>query len=146
MESGEWRFLVERGFMKSIKIHHFGGKQICATWDEAARVLEQTVDGVNEFFIAEDHTMFPYLTVLTNGPYAYVICVPNDQDAGLQAYSEDAETGLDPDAISVFYTNTPSEEIEIYNDYVIPKSLAIQIVKEFMETGTMSSCVEWEEL
>lgn len=132
--------------MKRIKIHHFGGKGICTTWDEVAQALEQTVDGVNEYYIAEDHTMYPYLAVLTNGLYAYVICVPDGEAAGLQAFSEDAEMYLDPDGISVFYTNTPSEEIEIYNDYVIPKTLAVQVVKEFVETGMMSDCVEWEGL
>lgn len=90
--------------------------------------------------------MFPYLTVLINGSYAYVYCVPNEVDAGLLAFSEDAETDLEPDGISIFYTNTPSEEIEIYNDYVIPKSLAVEIVKEFAETEKMSDCAEWEEL
>jgi len=38
--------------MKKIKMHHFGGKNICTTWDEVAQTLEQTVDGVNEFYIA----------------------------------------------------------------------------------------------
>lgn len=132
--------------MKTMKIHHFLGKSICTSMDDVLKTLEQSVNGVNEFFVAEDHTMYPYLTVLTNGSYAYVICVPNEEDAGLQALSEDIELDLDPDGISVFYTNTPSEEIEIYNDYVIPKTLAIQIVKEFVENGTMSSLVKWEEL
>ncbi len=36
--------------------------------------------------------------------------------------------------------------IEIYNDYIIPKNLAVQIVKEFVETGKMANCVEWDEL
>ena len=41
---------------------------------------------------------------------------------------------------------TPTEEIQIYNDYVIPKTLAQTIVKDFVETGKMSDCVEWEEI
>ena len=132
--------------MKNFRINHFGGKALCTTWDEVAQTLEQTVGGVNEFFIAEDHTMYPHLTVLINGSYAYVTCVPTEEAAGSQAFSENVEVDLDPNGISIFYTNTPSEEIEIYNDYVIPKTLAIQVVKEFVETGKMSNCVEWEEL
>lgn len=132
--------------MKTIKIHHFLGKSICTSMDEVLKTLEQSVNGVNEFYIAEDHTMYPHLTVLTNGSYAYVTCVPTEEAAGSQAFSENVEVDLDPDGISILYTNTPSEEIEIYNEYVIPKTLAIQIVKEFVETGMMSNLVEWEEL
>ncbi len=62
------------------------------------------------------------------------------------AFSDDTLTDLPQDGISVFYTNTPTEEIQIYNDYVIPKTLAQTIVKDFVETGKMSDCVEWEEI
>ena len=132
--------------MRKIKINHFGGKALCTTWDEVAQTLEQTVDGVNEFFIVAEHTMFPYLAVLVKGDYAVVDCVPNETDAGLMAFSDDTPTDLPPDGISIFYTNTPTEEIEFYNDYVIPKTLAWAVVKDFVETGEMSNCVEWEEL
>ena len=132
--------------MKKIKMHHFGGKNICTTWDEVAQTLEQTVDGVNEFYIAAEHTMFPDLAVLVKGDYAYVHCVPNEADGGLIAFSDDTLTDLPQDGISVFYTNTPTEEIQIYNDYVIPKTLAQTIVKDFVETGKMSDCVEWEDI
>lgn len=132
--------------MKKMVIHHFLGESVCTTMDDVLKTLEQSVDGVNEFFIVQEHTLHPYLAVLTNRSYAYVICVPTGEAAGLQAFSDDVEMDLDPDGISVFYTNTPSEEIEIYNDYVIPKALAVQIVKEFVETGTMSKCVEWDEM
>ncbi len=132
--------------MKKISIHHFLGKSVCDTLDDVLKTLDQSIDGVNEFYIVQEHTLFPYLTVLTNGPYAYVTCVPTEEAAGSQAFSDDVEMDLDPDGISVFYTNTHSEEIEIYNDYVIPKNLAVQIVKDFVETGKMSDCVEWEQL
>lgn len=132
--------------MNKIKICHFLGKSICTTMDEVLTTLDQSVDGVNEFYIAQDHTLYPYLTVLINGSYAYVTCVPDEEAAGSQAFCDNVEMDLDPDGISIFYINTPTEEIEIYNDYVIPKSLAVQIVKEFVETGKMSNCIEWEEL
>ncbi len=132
--------------MRKIEMHHFGGKNICATWDEVAQALEQTVDGSNEFFIVAEHTMFPYLAVLVRGDYAHVICVPNEADGGLLAFSDDAPTDLPPGGISVFYTNTPTEEIQICNDYVIPKSLAWAVVKDFVETGELSSRVQWDAL
>ena len=132
--------------MKRIEVHHFGGKSICATWDEVAQALEQTVDGSNEFFFVAEHTMFPYLTVLVRGDYAYVYCVPNEVDGSLIAFSDDAPTDLPPNGISIFYVNTPTEEIQIYNDYIIPKALAWTVVKDFVETGEMSSCVQWDAL
>ena len=104
--------------MKKIKMHHFGGKNICTTWDEVAQTLEQTVDGVNEFYIAAEHTMFPYLAVLVKGDYAYVHCVPNEADGSLIAFSDDTLTDLPQDGISVFYTNTPTEEIH----HIVPLS------------------------
>lgn len=127
--------------MKKIKICHFGGKKLCTTWDDVAQTLEQTVDGVNKFFIVEEHTMFPYLVVLV-----HMYCAPNEVDGGLLAFSDDVPTDLPPDGISIFYVNTPTEEIQIYNDYVIPKALAQTVVKDFVETGKMSDCVEWDEL
>lgn len=132
--------------MTKMKVHHFLGDAVCETVEDLEKTLAQSVNGVNEFFIVKEHTMFPYLTVLVNGAYAYVYCVPTEEAAGSLAFSDDAETDLDPNGISVFYTNTPSEEIEIYNDYVIPKKLAEQIVKEFAETGRMSERVQWDEL
>lgn len=132
--------------MTKIKIHHFLGDAVCETMEDLEKALAQSVNGVNEFFIVKEHTMFPYLTVLTNGAYAHVYCVPTEEAAGSPAFSDDVETDLDPDGISVFYTNTPTEEIEIYNDYVIPKELAVQIVKDFAEKGTMSDRVQWDEL
>lgn len=132
--------------MTKIKIHHFLGDALCETAEEVAEALARSVNGVNEFFIVKEHTMFPYLTVLVNGAYAHVYCVPTEEAGGWLAFSNDVETGLDPDGISVFYTNTPTEEIEIYNDYVIPKDLAVQVVKDFAENGTMSNLVQWDEL
>ena len=132
--------------MRKIMIHHFLGESICTTMDDVQKTLEQSIDGVNEFLIAQKHDLYPYLTVLVNGIYANVTFVPSEESAGLQAVSDDTETDLEPDGISVFYTNTPSEETEVYNDYVIPKNLAVQIVKEFAETGTMPNCTEWDEL
>ena len=101
---------------------------------------------MNEFLIAQNHNIYPYLTVLINGLYANVTLVPSEESAGFEAFSDDTKMDLDPDGISIFYTNTPSEEIEISNDYVIPKNLAIQIAKEFVDNGNLSDCVEWDEL
>ena len=132
--------------MKEVVIHHFLGENVCATIDDVENVLNQSVNGVNEFLIAQNNNMYPYLTVLINGLYANVTLVSSEESAGFEAFSDDTKMDFDPDGISIFYTNTPSKEIEISNDYVIPKNLAIQIAKEFVDTGNLSDCVEWDEL
>ena len=88
------------------------------------------MDSVNEFFIVAEHTMYSYLAVLVKVDYAYVHCVHNETDGGLLAFSDDIPTDLPPNGISIFYTNTPTEEIQICNDYVIPKTLAQTILRE----------------
>ncbi len=134
---------LEDSTMKKIKIRHFGGKRICATWDEVVKTLEQIVVGSNQlyqfffvfpppqgagitwsfppeehkselgdkFLLVTEHTMFPYLMVLVCGNYVHVYCVPNEAGGGLLAFSGDTPTNLRPDDISIFFINTPTEEI-----------------------------------
>ena len=92
--------------MRKIKINHFCGKALCTTWDEVAQTLEQTVDGVNEFFVVAEHTMFPHLHILVKGDYAVVDCVPNETDAGLMAFSDDTPTDL-PQMVSAYFISIP---------------------------------------
>lgn len=132
--------------MPRIKITHSLGKVLCETAEEAERVLSQTVDGVNDFFIVREHTIYPHFTVLVKGPWAYVTCVPSETAFGLQAFADEAQTGLDPDGTSFFFSREFSEELEVSNDYVIPKKLAADIVREFAESGTISQRVRWEEV
>ena len=96
------------------------------------------------------------ISVLVNGKAAYLFYAPFDDSvgAGFQAYGED-EDGfeLDPDENTVFYGNTPTEEIEISNEYVCSREKAIEVVLAFMDCDEWPSryedlpdCVEWEEL
>lgn len=132
--------------MEKIIIEHFLGKSVCTELNDVQKTLNQSIDGVNEFLISQDQKPYPYLAVLINEIYAYVSFIPSDESAGLQAFFDDTEMNLDSEGITIFYTNTPSEEIEIYNDYVIPKKLAMQIALEFAETGNLPNCTEWDEL
>lgn len=132
--------------MKPINIQHFMGETICTEIGDVQMALKQSVNGANEFLIAQDPKEYPYLTVLVNGAYANVNFVSDEESAGFQAFSEDAGLDLDPEETTIFYVNTPSEEIEIYNDYVIPKELAMEIALEFAQTGALPSCTDWDEL
>jgi hypothetical protein len=55
-------------------------------------------------------------------------------------------TNLVSDEVSIFYTNTPEEEIEIRTDVVIPFCKAVKAAEEFFETKTLPECIEWLEL
>ena len=74
---------------------------------------------------------------------------------GLSYFREEDDPGyssvndtpvLDADGISIFYTNTDSEEIEVANYSIIEIEDAVSAVEEFFETLQLPKCIEWEEL
>lgn len=133
---------------------HFCGEDICRTADEVKAVFSKHVNGVNQFFISDiSDKLYPYLSILVNGEKAYIWYSPfaGTENPGFQAYGEDTES--DPDDITVFYVNTPTEEMEIRNEYVCTKEKALQVVLKFMYYDEwpvcyedLPNCVEWEEL
>lgn len=104
--------------MKKIQIEHFWGEKLCEQLDGVRETLELSVKGRNEFFVVQDQTPHPYLMVLVNGPYANAAFILSEESADLQAFWEEDELVLDPKGSTIFYTNTPAEEIEVYNAYV----------------------------
>lgn len=143
--------------MTSMFFKHFCGNDICSTAEEVKTVLNKDINGVNEFIISNSpDNQYPYLSVLVNGKSAYILYAPFDGSvsAGFQAYGEDEDDfELDPNDITIFYVNTPTEEIEISNEYVCSREKAIQVILEFMSCNELPSCyeglpscIEWEEL
>ena len=128
---------------------HLEEREICSTLEEVRNVLDKTVDGGNAFNICrEQDAVYPFLSVLTRGEYAYIWYAPDESSAGIQAWGEDL--GLDPEGTVRFYI---PELTEICNDYILTREKALQVVLAFMELGEwpacyeeMPSCVEWEEL
>ncbi len=143
--------------MRSLIFEHFCGKEVCATADDVRAVFRRDVNGVNEWIISDStDSRSPYLSVLANQNAAAVFYTPADgsESAGFQAYGDDEE-GLepDPDGVTIFYTNTPAEELEISNEIVCTREKALEVVLAFMEADAWCSCwedlpdcVEWEEL
>ena len=60
--------------------------------------------------------------------------------------SVNANPVLDAEGISIFYTNTDSEEIEVANYSIVKMEDAVSAVEEFFETLQLPKCIEWEEL
>ena len=119
---------------------HFGGTDACSTPEEDEKVFSFTVNGVNSFWISDGQ--HPVLSILVKDELAYAILFPDEGSAGIQAYADEPPEGDS----TVFYINTPAEEIAIRNEYVISKPVAKQIMLEFLETQSLSDFLEWEEL
>lgn len=135
--------------MISAIFEHLEERETCSTLEEVRTVLDKTVDGGNAFNIyREQDAVYPFLSVLTRGEYAYIWYAPNESSAGIQAWGEDL--GLDPEGTVKFYS---PELTEIVNDYILTRETALQVVTAFMELEKwpasyeeMPDCVEWEEL
>lgn len=128
---------------------HLGGKETCSTPQTVQVALDKMVDGGNAFDIYKNaDTIYPYITVLTHGEYAYIWYALDESSAGLQAYGEDL--GLDPEGSVNFYM---PELTVVPNDYILTRGKALQVVLAFLELeewptcyGELPNCVEWEEL
>ena len=127
-----------------MKVSHFCGITDCNTVEELESVLSiRCGDGVNEFWISGDKDI-PCLAVLVNNDYANLTYFPEDGHPGYQSIGMD--TDLRPEGTTIFYTNTQDEEIEVYNDTVVPFAKALEAVKEYFITSTIPSCIKWREL
>ena len=127
-----------------MKVSHFGGTIDCPTMEILEIVLNmQFGTGVNEFWISGEEDN-PCLAILVNNSYANLTYFPEDGHPGFQSVGMD--TDLDLGEITVFYTNTPEEEMEINNDAVVPFEIALNAAKEFYLTSALPTCLEWTEL
>lgn len=79
-----------------------------------------------------------------NGIYACLSYFRNEDDPGFS--SVNANPILDSSGISVFYTNTDNEEIEVANYSIVEVEKAVSAVEEFFYTKQLPKCIEWEEL
>jgi len=79
-----------------------------------------------------------------NNDYANLTYFPEDGHPGFQSIAMD--TDLNMKDISIFYTNTPDEEIEIDNDAIVPFSRAVEATKEFFTSLSLPTCLKWLEL
>ena len=125
-------------------VEHFMGQKECDSLEELREVLsERTEKGVNEFIIST-HEQFPYMIMSVKGKHACLNYFREEDDPGYS--SVNANPVLDADGISIFYTNTDSEEIEVANYSIVKMADAVSAVEEFFETLQLPKCIEWEEL
>ena len=130
--------------MIPVIFEHFEGKSICKTLGDISKVLNTTVNGANDFIIYRDEKSYPYLELLVKDDKAFAYFFPDEEAAGYQAYN--AKISTNDNNMTIFYMNTPTEEMYVPDRYVIQKEEAVQIVMEFISTQALPSCAEWEEL
>lgn len=126
-----------------MKIEDFGGtievQDLNNLRDVFARRFGQ---GVNEMWLRKN-IEYPYMGILINNEFAYLHFFPYEKHPGFRSISDQL---CDQEGFSVFYTNTPEEEIEVMNEAVVSTSLALKAAEEFFQTGKMPQCVQWFEL
>lgn len=128
-----------------MKVLHFGGIEYTDTVDGLKKVLSKRFgDDVNEFWITENESDNPCLAILINKTLANLTFFPEDGHPGFQSFGN--ENDLVPGGYSVFYTNTPEEEIEINNDMVIPVEDAVKAAEEFFANNEIPTSVKWMNL
>ena len=136
---------------------HFLGKESCATPGEVRAVLAKSLDGYNEFIVADAPWVpgadpYPYLSVLVKDRHAYLWYAPNDGSAGIQAYGPE-DLGLDPDGSTAFHITPGGEVLEVCNNYVCPLEAAAEVLLAWLDlpgwparTEELPALVRWEEL
>ena len=92
-------------------VEHFMGQNKCDSLEEVRKVLsERTEKGVNEFIISMNE-QFPYMIMAVKEKYACLSYFREEDDPWYSSINTNPI--LDADGISIFYTNTDSEELEL---------------------------------
>ena len=143
--------------MTPLFFEHFLGKESCATPEEVRAVLAKSLDGYNEFIVADAPWVpgadpYPYLSVLVKDRHAYLWYAPDDGSAGIQAYGPE-ELGLDPHGFTAFHITPGGEVLKVCNDYVCPLEAAVEGLLAWLDlpgwparTEELPALVRWEEL
>lgn len=125
-------------------IKHFGGIETAEKFEDVCEVLHKRYgNDVNEFWITYDNQENPCLAILVKKELANVTYFPDAESLGFQSVG--TPNGFNPDEFSVFYTNTPEEEIEISNSAIITFGDAMQAALDFFRSPKLPSCIKWSE-
>ena len=128
-----------------MKIEHFGGLDYAGDLGSLDAVLTSRYGtNANEFWLSLEDEKFPALAILVRDDLANVHYFPEDGHPGylLTESQPNAKTG----GSTVFFTNTPSEEVEIGNEGVVPFSSALKAAHEFFSSTTLPTLEGWFEL
>jgi len=122
-------------------VEHFGGQAAAnASSDLDLLDLRYGPSRANEFHLSHE-ARFPMLAILVRDRLANLHYFPDATHAGFVSIGEEDKPGS-----VVFFTNTPTEEIEVSASSVVPFELAREAATQFMSSPMLPPCVRWTEL
>lgn len=124
-----------------MKIEHFGGLLEVETVAALDKVLDLRYGNrANEYLIC-GKDRYPLLCVQVRGAVACLHFFPEEGHPGFLSVGEGAAAGLE-----TFYTNTPTEEIEVAADAVVSFDQAREAAREFFRSHVIPRSIRWVEL
>ena len=127
-----------------MKITHFGGVEECNSIEELHTILKKRYgNNANEFWISCGEK-FPYLGMMVKDKYAYIQYFPDEDSAGFVGMINNNDPPLEE--IVIFYTNTINEEIEVFNEMVVPFSKAEEVIVVFYNNSNLLEHLKWNAL
>ena len=125
-----------------MRIRHFGGIETASTHDELRSILSKRFENEsNEFWMFADNKEFPCMAILVKGNLANVSFICDENDIGYQSLGQ--AVGSKTGTFTVFYTNTPEEEIEIHDEMIVSAENAVKAAEEFFREHKMPCCIKW---
>lgn len=124
-----------------MNVEHFGGEvdvTDAAALDDILGL--RFCDGVNEYWLCGEGR-YPLLAILVRGAVACLHFFPAEGHPGFVSVGDGAPGGK-----RVFYTNTPTEEIEVDSSAVVPFDQARQAAHAFFRSRVIPGSVHWDEL
>lgn len=91
--------------------------------------------------ITESNKEFPCMAILVKGNLANVSFFSDENDIGYQSLGQ--AVGSKTGTFTVFYTNTPEEEIEIHDEMIVSAENAVKAAEEFFREHKMPCCIKW---
>jgi hypothetical protein len=98
---------------------------------------------VNEFWLSHGNKE-PVLAIMVNGQLAVLHYFPKRRHAGFRSLGK--IDGLDPQEMSIFFTQTAQQKLSVLNSAIVPFDTALKIAREFLHAPERPSCVDWLEL
>jgi hypothetical protein len=124
-----------------MKIEHFGGAVEIADVAALDGVLDARYgDDANEYWLYGE-AEFPCLAICVRGSSAYLHFFPQADHPGFASRGEDTT-----DRAAIFFTNTPTETMEVSSHAVVPIDRARAAAQEFFRLGSLPCSLRWTEL
>ncbi|MCE9578152.1 MAG: hypothetical protein K8W52_33815 [Deltaproteobacteria bacterium] len=126
----------------SMHIDHFGGScQVGDAASLAATLAQRYGKDANEFWMGEHAGEYPCLALLVRGARASVHYFAESGHPGWWSRGVS-----ESDALVEFFGQTPTAIQEIPEYAVVTLEEGLAAASEFFATGTMPTCIPWEEL